>query len=124
MVPSKDWQTIVAEKRKDAFARIPKSWRLPNSTLELYNSSTPVNILHIPRDCGILSEQELIITEQYDAIALAEKLATKSLTATAVITAFSKRAAIAQQLVQETILWSKNRQADCPPDKLLDRDFL
>jgi amidase len=124
MAPSKDWQAIVAEKRKDAFARIPKSWRLPNSTFELYNSSTPVNILNIPRDCGILSNQELVITEQYDAIALAEKLATRSLTATAVTTAFSKRAAIAQQLVQQTILSSKNSQTDYSSDKLLDRDFL
>ena len=101
MAISKDWQAIAAEKRKAAFALIPQPWRLPKTTLDLYSSSTPANVLHIPRECGILSEQELVITEEYDAVALAEKLATGSLAATAVITAFSKRAAIAQQLVQE-----------------------
>lgn len=99
MNPSKDWQSITAEKRSAALERIPKSWRLPNSVLELYNSSTTANVLNVPRDCGLLSEQELEITEKYDAVALAEKLAERDFTATAVITAFSKRAAIAQQLV-------------------------
>lgn len=99
MDSSKNWQRIAAEKRASAFERIPKSWRLPHSLLEKLNSTTPDNVLKIPHDCGILSKQELEITEQYDATALAEKLARGKFTAVAVTTAFSKRAAIAQQLV-------------------------
>jgi amidase len=99
MSPSKDWQSIAAEKRADAFKRIPKAWRLPSAMLAKYNASTPRNVLSIPRDCGILSEQEVEITGQYDAVTLAEKLAKRDFTAVAVTTAFSKRAAIAQQLV-------------------------
>ena len=99
MALAMDWQSIAAEKRRVAFERIPESWRLPNSVLQVHSSNTPNSVLNMPRECQILSEQELEITEQYDAVALTEKLAVGDLCATAVITAFSKRAAIAQQLV-------------------------
>lgn len=58
----------------------------------------PTNVLGIPGRCGILNKQELNITENCDATALLENLASGQFTAVEVTTAFSKRAAIAQQL--------------------------
>jgi amidase len=57
------------------------------------------NVLQVPRECGLLSDRELNITEKYDAVALVEALAAGAFTAEEVAVAFCKRAAIAQQLV-------------------------
>jgi len=55
--------------------------------------------MDVPRTCGILSEKELDITENYDATALVEKMAKGEFKSVEVVTAFCKRAAIAQQCV-------------------------
>jgi amidase len=94
---SSSWQEIAAGKRKAAYDLIPEAWRLPSSMIP--KSEDAVSVMEIPRKCGLLSEAELDITEKYDAVALVEKLASKQVSATNVIAAFSKRAAIAQQLV-------------------------
>lgn len=57
----------------------------------------------IPRRSGIFNEIELDITESYTASELLEKLASDVFTAVQVVTAFSKRAALAQQLVRDNI---------------------
>jgi amidase len=97
MPSSESWQEISAGKRKAAYKLIPEEWRLPSSLIP--KPEDPVSVLDIPWKSGILSETELEITEKYDAVALVEKLASRQLSAQAVTTAFSKRAAIAQQLV-------------------------
>lgn len=51
---------------------------------------------------GILSQQELQITEQYSTAALIKALSTGQITAMQATLAFSKRAAIAQQLVRHS----------------------
>lgn len=56
-------------------------------------------MLDVPRTCGILTEKELDITENYDATALVEKMAKGDLKSVEVVTAFCKRAAVAQQCV-------------------------
>ena len=91
------WQDIAAAKRKAAYDLIPEAWRLPSSMIP--KPEDAVSVMEIPQKCGILSEAELEITEKYDAVALVEKLTSKQLSAKDVTTAFSKRAAIAQQLV-------------------------
>lgn len=53
----------------------------------------------MPRECGILTEAEIQITEGYDAVGLLGELALGKYRAEEVATAFCKRAAIAQQLV-------------------------
>lgn len=79
----------------DAFAaKVPEELYIPQSVFD----NPPNNVRAIPRECGILSEQEIEITEKYDAVALAEAIASKKLTAVAVATAFGKRAIIAHQL--------------------------
>jgi amidase len=75
--------------------KIPQQWRLPDTTL----ATKPRNITPIFRTCGILSARELEITEVEDCTALLSKIHSKDWSAVEAVTAFCKRAAIAQQLV-------------------------
>lgn len=98
------WQTRVAAKQKSCFEKIPKGWLLPTSITDLLQtplSSTPNRLLQmdIPRKSGIMSERELDITEKYTVGELLEGLRGGKMTSLEVTIAFSKRAAIAQQLV-------------------------
>ncbi|KAG1740784.1 amidase signature domain-containing protein [Suillus paluster] len=74
-------------------AKIPASLRLPPAILE----DPPLDVTHIPETCGLLTPQELAITE-LDATAVCQKIAAGQLTAVDAVTAFGKRAAIAHQL--------------------------
>lgn len=86
-------------KRLPLFAaissHIPEAWYLPQELVD----NPPKDVSNIPSTCGLLSAEELEITEQYDATSLAEAIATRRFTAVTVIKAFIKRAAIAHQLV-------------------------
>jgi amidase len=57
------------------------------------------NVLDVPKTCGILTEREISITEENDAVDIVEKIRQQEYTAEEVTVAFCKRAAIAQQLV-------------------------
>ncbi|PSK48613.1 hypothetical protein B9Z65_127 [Elsinoe australis] len=85
--------SIAARKVAERDALILPEWRLK----ELPPSSQ-TNVLDIPRICGILSPEEIRITEIEDATALLKELHSGRLSAVAVTRAFCKRAAIAQQL--------------------------
>ncbi|KAI7774301.1 hypothetical protein LA080_008988 [Diaporthe eres] len=74
--------------------KVPKELLLPPEIIK--NPSR--NVTSIPRDCGLLTADELEITESYDATALAQAIRERKLTAVAVATAFAKRAIIAHQL--------------------------
>ncbi|UNI16476.1 Amidase [Purpureocillium takamizusanense] len=96
-----DWQTRAAAKRKQRDEAIPVAWRLGDEVLA--SLQTPLesnrnNVLDVPRRSGILSERELHITEGYDVKSLLAALAGGDMTAVEVTAAFSKRAAIAQQV--------------------------
>jgi amidase len=98
-----DWQTQAAKKREQCLNLIPSSWRLDATLLDTLR--TPLqdhanNVIQLPRICGILSVEELHITDDYDVAALLSALASGKLSSVAVTTAFAKRAAIAQQLVR------------------------
>ncbi|KAF9890494.1 hypothetical protein FE257_005899 [Aspergillus nanangensis] len=92
------WEKKAEIKRAAAAAKIPSDWRLPSPILEEISQGTLQNVLDVSRQSGILSDQELLITETTDATALLEKLAAREFSAVDVATAFCKRAAIAQQL--------------------------
>lgn len=74
---------------------IPEEWYLPQDLID----NPPKDVSTIPGTCGLLSAQELEITEKYDAFSLAEAIAARKFSAVTVAKAFIKRAAIAHQLV-------------------------
>ncbi|CAH0055903.1 unnamed protein product [Clonostachys solani] len=79
---------------EDFSAKVPSHLRLAQSIID----NPPKNVTSIPRDCGILSPEEIYITEDYDVVSLANAIASKKLSAVAVATAFCNRAIIAHQL--------------------------
>ncbi|KAK1056312.1 hypothetical protein LTR74_015033 [Friedmanniomyces endolithicus] len=91
------WQDTAARKQRQRTDRIPKAWLVPAAHLTATSSGG--NVLDIPRRCGILTSQEIHISEDLEATALVAGLATGKLKSVDVVTAFCKRAAIAQQLV-------------------------
>ncbi|KAF2471273.1 amidase signature enzyme [Lindgomyces ingoldianus] len=97
--PTADWQTVAALKRDALSKKIPVGWRIPSSILDQVSETSTLNVLNIPRECGLLTEQELELTENYDATALIELMSGGKVKSYDVTLAFCKRAAIAQQLV-------------------------
>ncbi|CZT18083.1 related to amidases [Ramularia collo-cygni] len=91
------WEERAAKKRAELYEKIPLEWRLPSEYLTGSMDSDD-NVLDVPSRCGLLSSEELEITEKYNAITLAKAVQSGSLKAKSVATAFCKRAAIAQQL--------------------------
>ncbi|RMX85166.1 hypothetical protein D0869_04030 [Hortaea werneckii] len=89
------WQDIAARKQRERADRIPSQWKLSSAHIP---AESRTNVLSVPRECGLLSEQELNITENYDASALVSALSSGKLKAVEVTVAFCKRAAIAHQL--------------------------
>jgi amidase len=55
------WEAIALRKRQERDSKIPKEWRLPTA------GTRPTDVTGVPRTCGILSEKEIDITENYDA---------------------------------------------------------
>ncbi|KAL4798288.1 amidase signature domain-containing protein [Aspergillus venezuelensis] len=88
------WKPTVHQKRAAQAAAIPPAWRLSETTLS--SKTTPLETI---RTCGILSDQELLWTDQTNLTALTSLLASGSITSEQLATAFCKRAAIAQQLI-------------------------
>jgi amidase len=124
--PKSDWQILSAQKRAALYETIPKEWRLPESTLtQIHGTASPTDPLtpassfpatsaiEIPKSCGILTEREIDLTENYDATELVQKMIKKEATSEEVTLAFSKRAAIAQQCV--------NCLTEFFPEKALER---
>ncbi|KAJ4340556.1 hypothetical protein N0V95_007480 [Ascochyta clinopodiicola] len=91
--PTPKWQSVSWQKKDQQFACIPSQWRLPQPP-----PASVTNYLGVPRECGLLTEAELDITENYDATALARAIRERTLTCLGVTTAFCKRAAVAHQL--------------------------
>ncbi|KAL6705373.1 hypothetical protein ACN47E_007022 [Coniothyrium glycines] len=92
-----DWQTLAKSKRDSVFAKIPKDWLLPQSLTSTFHERATLNVLSVPSTCGVLTKQELEITEHHDATSLISLMAAGELKSVDVVTAFCKRAAIAQQ---------------------------
>ncbi|KAJ5163830.1 uncharacterized protein N7500_005660 [Penicillium coprophilum] len=91
------WEDKCATKRAEVDAKMPTRWRLSAEILQQVDKNE-LEIIDVPSKCGILSKEELAITEIIDATSLRDKLAAQELSAVEVTAAFCKRAAIAQQL--------------------------
>ncbi|KAI5480288.1 glycoside hydrolase family 16 protein [Pseudohyphozyma bogoriensis] len=88
-----EFNARVAALKQEVHDAIPAEYKLPASILD----APPINVMGVPASCGILTPEELAITE-LDTVAVCEKIASGALTSVAVVTAFGKRAAIAHQL--------------------------
>ncbi|KAI9063035.1 general amidase [Trametes sanguinea] len=87
------WQEAVADKRKRLQGLIPQEWIIPPVPEDQQN------VLDIPKNCGLLTDRELEITNAPDVAILLKKLASAEWSAVEVTTAFSKRAIVAHQVV-------------------------
>ncbi|KAF2485720.1 amidase signature domain-containing protein [Neohortaea acidophila] len=87
------WRSIASRKQEERASRIPHAWLLPSSI-----DPNRHDVLDVPRESGILSPAELRLTGEYDATALLAGLGSGLLKSVDVVTAFCKRAAIAQQV--------------------------
>lgn len=92
MFPS-DWETRCSRRKRAQLESIPREWiiePLPKDQL---------NVMDVPRQCGLLDPLELEITETVDVQVILDKLRRAEWSSVQVTTAFYKRAIIAQQLV-------------------------
>lgn len=89
-VNPQDWEAVSAAKRAGRDALIPKAW--------IIKDVEERNVQSVAESCGVLSPEEIKITNTA-APELVKKMVNKELTSEQVVTAFCKRAAIAQQLV-------------------------
>jgi amidase len=96
-MPIADWQELAKSKRESVAAKIPKDWLLPSDLTAKFTEASTLSVLDVPRTCDLLSEDQLRITEDYDATDLISLMTSRKLTSLDVVTAFCKRAAIAQQ---------------------------
>ncbi|EYE98212.1 amidase [Aspergillus ruber CBS 135680] len=87
---STTWEHLAAEKRGHIDKSIPSEWKI--------SQPAQANVMDVPANSGILSAEELKITES-TATDLVNKLAKGELKAVDVTLAFCKRAALAHQLV-------------------------
>ncbi|KAL9598083.1 MAG: hypothetical protein Q9219_004714 [cf. Caloplaca sp. 3 TL-2023] len=90
------WETIRDRKLEEQRSRIPHEWLIPPDELP---PDDVEDVTDIPRTCGILSSEEIHITEHHDARGLAAAIRSKRYTAFEVTVAFCKRAAISNQLL-------------------------
>lgn len=86
------WSGLAADKKRRQQAAIPQGWLITPPP------ETTRNVIDIPETCGLLTPEELTITNE-DVNVLLKKLANSEWSAVAVTTAFYKRAIVAQQLV-------------------------
>ncbi|OAP53724.1 hypothetical protein AYL99_12096 [Fonsecaea erecta] len=87
------WQENSAVARQRLMDSIPSKWRLQTPPPE-----SQTDVRSVPRDCGLLTERQLEITEQ-NASELMPQLLNGSLSSVEVTEAFCARAAIAHQCV-------------------------
>lgn len=98
------WEARVSKKRQQRADKIPAAWRIPDNFLDKFQtplSKKKNNLIEAQavRKSGVLTEKELRITENFTLSELLSALADGTLTSAEVTLAYSKRAAVAQQLV-------------------------
>lgn len=95
------WQELVDKKKQQLAGAIPAKWKLDVSLVKELTEANGGRLLELDpaRRSGVLDDVELDITENYSAVKLVNLMTLGRLTATQVVTAFCKRAAVAQQLV-------------------------
>jgi amidase len=88
------WKAIAKAAQAEVLDSIPAKWKLSG---DKYRSLT--NVTSVPQDCGILSDEQLAITD-LTALGVVKRIESHELTAVQVLEAFAARTAIAHQLVR------------------------
>ncbi|EPY50597.1 acetamidase [Schizosaccharomyces cryophilus OY26] len=88
------WEQIAAKYSAHRDSTIPSFMKLKTIPYK-----EVLNVTNVPATCGLLSPRELELTEKYDATALADLIKERKTTSVELVTAFCKRAAVAQQLL-------------------------
>ncbi|KXT09956.1 hypothetical protein AC579_10268 [Pseudocercospora musae] len=88
------WKQQAASKRASQYESIPKQWRLPDPLPQ------PRNTYEWLKASGLLSDQEVAVSETTDVRSLLDQMASGQLTAEAVVSAYCHRTALAQQLIR------------------------
>lgn len=107
------------QKRVAQAESIPPEWRFKN----IPPAHEVPNAVEYILQSGLLTPEERKITETIDARVLLRQLATKELSAVEVVTAFSKRAALAHQLTLccTEMPWEQSIEAAKALDEHLER---
>ncbi|RSM03938.1 hypothetical protein CEP52_007116 [Fusarium oligoseptatum] len=95
------WEHLVFRKRESLRDCIPQAWKLNQDVLTSLTESGDTRLISLNpvKKSGILNNFEVEITEKHSAAQLVREMARGELKAVEVVTAFCKRAAIAQQLL-------------------------
>lgn len=83
-----------AQLLDDFIKKVPEELYIP----QRYVDKPPKDVTSIPRECGVLSDLDLEITEKYDASGLAVAIAQRTYSAVTVAHAFLKRAVVCDQI--------------------------
>lgn len=99
-----EWEQIARKHFEEQKKKIPSDWVLDNAKLEQLRGAGTAQEgrlidLQAAKKSGILDSNEMNITENYTARELLRHLRQGTLSAERVVTAYCKRAAVAQQLV-------------------------
>ena len=103
------WIEIARRKQEEQKSRIPKEWIIDGEEWKERSGVTVEEVLKGREGPAILSERELDITSNNDAVDLVEKIRAGELSSEEVVTAFCKRAAVAHQLVSGNCAFSMSR---------------
>jgi amidase len=87
------WRETAHQKRQQQASSIPVDWRLKSIPTDFKDCRPLIE------SCGILSAEELEITNTTEASKIVDNILSQVWTSEAVATAFCKRAAVAQQLI-------------------------
>lgn len=111
-----NWEKIAAAKRAALAEQIPSEYRVPK---DLLPPDSQLDVTQWPKESGWFSKEELEITDS-TASRILEKIASKSWSSEQVTKAFCKRAAAAQQLVQQASTDLSKHLVNKMADQLLD----
>ncbi len=111
------WEEISIKAQEKLKSSLPAEWCIPEDKLPPKGQK---DVTIVPKECGLLSDLELGITDSY-ATSIVKKIAAGEWKAEDVTRAFCKRAVIAHQLVCPHIHLRITPHADLCLDELPDR---
>ena len=95
--PPQTYKSISALKRSQRAACIPQEWLLPQEFLPIAEQAgegegekEAINVMDVPRKCGLSSQQELSITEAFSGRELVERMGRGEVSAREVVGGFCK----------------------------------